>query len=511
MSSPTNKQPNIIFIMADQVAAQALPMYGHSVVKTPHLTALATESTVFNRAYCNFPLCAPARYAMLSGKLCSRIGAYDNAAEFKSSTPTFVHGLRNKGYQTSLIGKMHFVGADQLHGYEERLTTEIYPSDFSWIPNWKNSDTKLAFQDMKNVISAGPAARTMQMDFDELVSYKAEQKIYDLARSEDKRPFFLTVSFTHPHDPYSPTPEFWELYKEEDIDDPAVPFIEYQDRDKHSQDLYKHYSMDQKIPSKKETLRARHGYYASISYIDDKIGKLIKNLKETGLWDNTVLIFTSDHGDMMGERGMWYKKSFFEWSLRVPLLIRTPFNNTASRVEDSVSHIDLFPTLLDMAGGHEEPPLFLDGVSLQPYLQNESPKIRPFPRAEYLAEGTDHPQVALIRDPYKLIISENASPLLFDLEKDPMELTNLASSPEYKAEFQNLIQQAEQEWDLASLRTNIINDQNNRRLVAEATSKGIQTSWDYEPHEDASKQFVRGGAWCADAETKAYLDANLAN
>ena len=137
MSSPTNKQPNIIFIMADQVAAQALPMYGHSVVKTPHLTALATESTVFNRAYCNFPLCAPARYAMLSGKLCSRIGAYDNAAEFKSSTPTFVHGLRNKGYQTSLIGKMHFVGADQLHGYEERLTTEIYPPDFSCIPNRK--------------------------------------------------------------------------------------------------------------------------------------------------------------------------------------------------------------------------------------------------------------------------------------------------------------------------------------------------------------------------------------
>lgn len=104
---------------------------------------------------------------------------------------------------------MHFVGPDQLHGYEERLTTEIYPSDFSWVPNWEEHNTRVAFQDMTNVTSASPSARTMQMDYDEQVSFRAEQKIYDLARSQDQRPFFLTVSFTHPHDPYSPTPEYW--------------------------------------------------------------------------------------------------------------------------------------------------------------------------------------------------------------------------------------------------------------------------------------------------------------
>ncbi|MDX2423043.1 MAG: choline-sulfatase [Amphritea sp.] len=500
-----NDQPNIIYIMADQMAAPALPIYGHSVVKTPNISALAKESTVFDRAYCNFPLCAPSRYAMLSGQLCSKIGAFDNAAEFKSSTPTFVHGLRGAGYQTSLIGKMHFIGADQLHGYEERLTTEIYPSDFSWIPNWQEFDTKLAFQDMKNVISSGPAARTMQMDFDELVAYKAEQKIYDLARSKDKRPFFLTVSFTHPHDPYKPTPEFWNLYKEEEIDLPAAPFVAYEDRDKHSQDLYLHYGMDRRIPTEKETLRARHGYYATISYIDQKVGDLVKTLKKTGQWDNTILVFTSDHGDMMGERGMWYKKSFYEWSLRVPLLIRTPSSHQPARVKNSVSHLDLFPTLMEIAGVKDYHQLPLDGVSLLPYLENKTLTKRPLPRAEYLAEGTDYPQVAMISDPYKLIFSKNAPPLLFNLDEDPLEQHNLVSEPEHAEVLQVLLKQAQSEWSLVALREEIVNDQNCRRMVADASAVGQQTSWDYEPIQNVSQQFVRGGDWCADAEANAHL------
>ena len=502
-----SKQPNIVFIMADQVAAPALPFYGHPVVKTPNLSALAEESTVFDRAYCNFPLCAPARYALLSGRLCSRIEAYDNAAEFKSSTPTLVHGLRAAGYQTSLIGKMHFVGADQLHGYEERLTTEIYPADFSWIPNWGENDARLTFQDMTNVTSAAPAARTMQLDYDEQVAYRTEQKIYDLARSQDERPFFLTISFTHPHDPYAPTPEFWELYDASEIDPPAAPFVPYEARDKHSQDLYLHYGMDRRLPTEEETMRARQGYYGSISYIDHKVGQIIELLKKTGQWDNTILIFTSDHGDMMGERGMWYKKTFFEWSLRVPLLVRLPTENQPRRVKHSVSHLDLFPTLLEMAGAPECTAVPLDGVSLLPYLHNREPAQRPFPRAEYLAEGTWQPQVAMIRDPYKLILSENTPPLLFNLDTDPLEQHNLATQPEHADQLAELLEQAADEWDLPQLRQQIIDDQNGRRLVAKANAEGEPTSWDYEPRQDPSKQFVRGGKWCAVAESNAHLPA----
>ncbi|MCH8154106.1 MAG: sulfatase-like hydrolase/transferase, partial [Proteobacteria bacterium] len=131
------KSPNILIVQADQMAAPALPFYGHPVVRAPHMTALAERGVVFENAYCNSPLCAPSRFSMLAGLMPSAIGAYDNAAEFPASVPTFAHRLRAAGYRTLLAGKMHFVGPDQLHGFEERLTTDIYPADFGWTPDWE--------------------------------------------------------------------------------------------------------------------------------------------------------------------------------------------------------------------------------------------------------------------------------------------------------------------------------------------------------------------------------------
>jgi len=126
------KRPNLLFIMADQLAPQVLPAYGHPRARTPHLDRLAEEGVVFENAYCNFPLCAPARFSLLSGRLPSRIDTFDNAAEFSASVPTFHHYLRLAGYRTCLAGKMHFIGPDQLHGYEERITTDVYPANFMW-------------------------------------------------------------------------------------------------------------------------------------------------------------------------------------------------------------------------------------------------------------------------------------------------------------------------------------------------------------------------------------------
>src|SRR5690606_10671733 len=128
----SEKQPNFLIVMADQMAAPALPVYGHPVVKAPNLASLAEEGVVFENAYCPSPLCAPSRASVLAGQLPSRIGTYDNASEFPASVPTFGHYLRVLGYQTSLAGKMNFIGPDQLHGFEERLTTDIYPADFTW-------------------------------------------------------------------------------------------------------------------------------------------------------------------------------------------------------------------------------------------------------------------------------------------------------------------------------------------------------------------------------------------
>ena len=209
--------PNILLIQADQMAGPALPMYGHPVVKTPHLQRLAENGTVFQNAYCNNPVCAPSRFSMMSGRLSSKIGAYDNASEFPASIPTFAHYLRDLGYKTCLSGKMHFVGPDQLHGFEERLTTDIYPSDFGWTPDWSQTDHPFApsVMSLRGVVEAGLCKRSLQLDYDDEVGFLAVQKIYDYARDKDRSPFFLTASFTHPHNPFTITREYWNRYADD--------------------------------------------------------------------------------------------------------------------------------------------------------------------------------------------------------------------------------------------------------------------------------------------------------
>jgi len=131
----TQDKPNIVLIMADQLAPHFTGTYGHPLVKTPNLDALAARGMRFDAAYCNSPLCAPSRASFMTGQLVSRIAAYDNASDFGASVPTFAHYLRRAGYRTCLAGRMHFVGPDQLHGFEERATTDVYPADFAWVPD----------------------------------------------------------------------------------------------------------------------------------------------------------------------------------------------------------------------------------------------------------------------------------------------------------------------------------------------------------------------------------------
>ena len=187
--------PNILFIQVDQLTATALRAYGDTVCHAPNLDRLAQIGTVFEAAYCNFPLCAPSRFSMAAGQLCSTIGAYDNAAEMPASIPTYAHYLRAAGYQTALSGKMHFIGPDQYHGFEKRLTPDLYPADFSWVPFWGDEGDRDT-NDQRAVLVSGVCERSVQIDFDEMVTAQAIQHLYNLARSDDTRPFFLQVSYT---------------------------------------------------------------------------------------------------------------------------------------------------------------------------------------------------------------------------------------------------------------------------------------------------------------------------
>ena len=169
----STKQPNILYIMADQLAAPLLKMHNPaSQIKTPNLDALAAGAVIFDSAYCPSPLCAPSRMSMVTGQLPVQIGSYDNACSIDPSTPTYAHYLRAAGYETTLAGKMHFIG-EQLHGYESRLTSDIYPGDYGWAVDWENPDKRLEwYHNASSIEQAGPCVRSNQLDYDEEVMYK---------------------------------------------------------------------------------------------------------------------------------------------------------------------------------------------------------------------------------------------------------------------------------------------------------------------------------------------------
>ena len=360
--------------MCDQLGAGALPAYGHPVVKSPNIDTLAARGSVFENCYTNFPLCAPARMALMTGKLCSNIGAWDNAALLSSDVPTLAHHLRLAGYRTCLSGKMHFIGPEQLHGFEERLTTDICPADFNWTADWDDPWRVMDwFHDLKNVANAGIAERALQQDFDEEVAFHATRKIFDWARAPDDRPFFMVASFTHPHDPYVTPGRFWDLYRDQDIDMPRVPFIAPEQRDPHSRRLWDQYDRGEIPLTHRDVLQARHAYYGSISYVDELIGQVLEAVRRAKRLDDTVVILCTDHGDMLGERGLWYKMSFYDRSSRIPLVMAGPGIPAGRRVHSNCSLIDLLPTLVELASGRAwaGDPEPVDGASLLPLLSSE--------------------------------------------------------------------------------------------------------------------------------------------
>ena len=253
-------RPNILFIKVDQLTAKTLKSYGDRICYAPTFDELALGGLVFETAYCNFPLCAPSRFSMATGQLCSVVGAYDNAAEFSAEIPTYAHYLRAAGYQTALSGKMHFIGPDQFHGFEKRLTADLYPADFAWVPNWGH-EGKRDTNDPRAVQIAGVCHRSVQIDYDEQVTHQAVQHIYDIARTDDQRPFFLQVSYTHPHEPYLCQKEHWNLYKDVEISLPTVGPLPETEHDPHSLRLLEDFGMLNVEFTENEIRAAIRAYY----------------------------------------------------------------------------------------------------------------------------------------------------------------------------------------------------------------------------------------------------------
>ncbi len=483
--------PNILILMVDQLTGTLFEDGPAPFLHAPHLRALSQRSVRFANAYTASPLCAPARASFMSGQLPSRTQVYDNAAEFASDIPTYAHHLRAAGYQTSLSGKMHFVGPDQLHGFEERLTTDIYPADFGWTPDYERPGARIDwwYHNLGSVTGAGVAEITNQMEYDDAVAHQATRKLYDLSRGHDARPWCLTVSFTHPHDPYVARRKHWAHYEDCPALDPAQPAVSFEDMDPHSKRLMEANDFRAFDIAPEDIRRARQGYFANISYLDEKVGELLDVLKRTCMEEDTIILFVSDHGDMLGERGLWFKMSFYEGSARVPLMIAAP-EWTPGRVDVPVSLLDVTPTLAALAGVDVSTlAQWTDGVDLGPVVTGQAAR-GPVPM-EYAAEGSVVPLVALRDGDYKLTLCAADPPMLHNLADDPHERHNLANDPAHGAAFARLQALADARWDLERFERDVRESQARRRAVYGALRTGAYFPWDYQPKEEASERYMR--------------------
>ena len=479
--------------MADQLMPVLMGAYGHPVVQTPHLDGIAARGVRFDAAYTPYPLCAPARAAFMTGRYASTYGCYDNAAVLPADEPTFAHYLTLAGYDTVLSGKMHFLGPDQLHGYRRRLTTDVFPAGFDWVPVLDAAGRFPRGGHARAYVAPNVGVRpwTKFFAYDEETHFRALEYLREHARTQPDAPFCLVASYHHPHDPFFVTQALWDLYEGADIALPHYPpnlDETYSAMDRWLNDVHEVDRVNLRDPDSLRQLR--RAYYGLVTYIDRKVGELLAALDQTGQRQNTVVVFTSDHGDMLAEKGMVQKRCFYEWSARVPLLVEFPDGRAAGRrVSQAVSLMNLGPTLLDWAGYPEAERLPMDGVSLAGLIETGAAPERPI-FSEYHVEKVHAPCFMVRRGRYKYIYIHGHGCQLFDLETDPDEWRNLAGQPamaEVEADLRGLILAR---FDPDQVAADGAASVRRRELIGKAMAR-TQTKWDYFPYFDASQQYVR--------------------
>jgi choline-sulfatase len=329
---------------------------------------------------------------------------------------------------------------------------------------------------------------------------QAQQYLYDYVRSdpEARRPFALTVSLTHPHDPYTMIQEYWDRYEGVDIPLPDVEIPQ----EEHSERLMKTIDLWNNPVPDEAKIRARRAYFAACSFVDDQVGKLVRLLKNCHLDKDTVIVFSGDHGDMLGERSLWYKMSWFENSARVPMIINYPPKFEPKTVKENVSTMDILPTFIDLAGGDASAILPIDGNSLYEYLISDKPgKDEVF--GEYMGEGTITPTYMIRRHQWKYTYSLIDAPQLFDLVNDPKELTNLATSPKHQEVLAKFQDEAKHKWDFQQIHKDALRSQRMRQVAWSALQIGRQESWDYQPPYNDKDRFIRSHIPLDDLERRA--------
>ena len=432
----------------------------------------------------------------MTGTYVSHNKVWDNAAPLASDQPTFAHYLSLAGYETVTSGKMHYAGPDQLHGLRRRLTTDVYPASFDWVPTLQRGREDRCVDRRQHangyrLPNVGVAPWTQFLAYDQETQFRALE--YLRARGvdgemESKDPFFLCVSYHCPHDPFKVPLELWDLYEGAEIEIPYYPANMEQTYSAMDRWLNAYHGTDRIDIRQPESLVAlRHSYYALVTWIDRLVGELLQALDQLGLRESTMIVFTADHGDMLADKNMVQKRSFYEMSSRVPMIVGLPGGEGAGICcAEPVNLIDLAPTFLQAAGVQEWLPM--DGSSLLPCIEGSEAGRVTF--SESHTNGVYEPCFMVRRGPFKYIHIRNETEQLFDLENDPGEWHSLRGDPVYaqlEAELRALIlERFDPDAIEEELRLSL-----ERRTLLKAANMANDLHWDYSPFFDATQQYCR--------------------
>lgn len=447
------KPPNILIIMTDQHSSHAVGCYGNSIVRTPNLDRLARRGVLFEHAYCQSPLCVPSRTSFLTGQQPSENRVWLLTDTLPSEVATFAHALGAGGYSTTLIGRMHMNGMDQWHGFEKRLVGDVTASLLT--PNVRLG----AGSQQPSVDIAGPG-RTGYGAFDEAVTTAAVEFLNEAKAV--RRPFCAVVGFVLPHPPYVCARDDWDYYYNR-VGVPTIPPGYFE----HLHPAIKAWRRARGVEGlTPETIRrARAGYFGLVTEMDRNVGRILDALASSTFGQDTCVIYTTDHGEMAGENGMWWKYNFYEGSVAVPLIISHPGRlPQGKKVSEAVGLIDLSATLCDMAG--TEPMATTSGRSLMPLLEGRAADGPSEALSELPAIGAV-PATRMIRSgPWKLVNFDGMRPQLFNLEKDPQEFQDLGEDPTYEEIRTELLAKSRENWSPEESRKALEYRARNQALIA---------------------------------------------
>ena len=421
------KPTNLLIIMSDEHNPKIMGCNGHPIVKTPNIDALAARGTNFSSSYTTCPVCVPARAAFAVGKYVHQIGYWDNADAYEGAIPSWHHRLRDSGHQVVSIGKLHFRGHP---GDDNGFSEEIIPMN---ILEGKGDLLGLVRRDLpergmswKIAKLAGPG-ESPYTHYDREIAARAQIWLREEAPKHTDKPWVLFVSFVSPHFPLIAPPEFYYQYPLDRMPAPKLyeealrpehPYL----RDYASSFVYDRFFTPEKVR------KAVAAYYGLCSFVDDNVGKLLRTLDAVKLTDHTRILYTSDHGDNLGARGLWGKSTMYEEVAGVPLIAAGPDIPRGTRITTPTSHVDTYPFILQSVG--EDKPENYDrhpGTSLYDLAAGAAPDRTVL--SEYHGMGSTTGAFMIRHGRYKYVHYAAYAPQLFDLERDPEELTDLAHDP----------------------------------------------------------------------------------